>query len=158
MQITSFASTKERDTMRSHHHICSILLLAASLTSASCIDPDEDSEGPCGIAGCPSPGLGVESSLNLPATQLGAMRAEPLALKSVGREDLHISEIVLEGDGAFTIELPTLPMTLEPGEEAALTIRYAPTEGSRHNAKLMIQSDTPGDLPRTVALTGSVAP
>ncbi len=85
-------------------------------------------------------------------------RTLPLQLFNVGTADLHISAINRkDGSSDFTIDpAPAFPMTIAPGAETDVTLKYHPTGNGDAKATFQIVSDDPHS-PRSVVVTGTGA-
>ena len=75
------------------------------------------------------PRLFVASNFAFGAVPLGANRDLTTAIVNIGDSPLVITGLTeASGNAAFSaVALPTLPLTIAPGDSAAITLRFAPT-------------------------------
>ncbi len=85
-------------------------------------------------------------------------RTIPLQLFNVGTADLQISSINrTDGSSDFTIDpAPAFPITIAPGAESDVTLKYHPTGNGDVNATFQIASNDPHS-PRSLMVTGTGA-
>ena len=95
--------------------------------------------------------------LDLGWTSLNTPVEGSFTLRNDGQADLTISQTFMMADDFTLFEQPELPITLAPGEESFLSVRYLPVEYGEHSASVWIESDTPGGTTQAVAL-GACAP
>ena len=84
-----------------------------------------------------------------------------LSVINIGNTTLAISDIQLSGPNAnfFSIVLPQLPASVNPGDSLELPISYTPGDNANHSAALEFQTNIPGAPAATVPLSGDgVAP
>ncbi|MFY1829945.1 choice-of-anchor D domain-containing protein [Myxococcus fulvus] len=108
------------------------------------------------------PTLGLNPpSLELAST-VGATSAPfPVTVKNQGGARLDVSAVWLESrsspEAASHFEVtPVSPVSLEPGDEHTLFVRFKPTREGSHEARLRVTSNHQGTAP-TVLLTGQAA-
>ncbi|MDP8238541.1 MAG: choice-of-anchor D domain-containing protein [Candidatus Hatepunaea meridiana] len=76
----------------------------------------------------------------------------PLTITNIGNEDLTVSDISIEGD-CFTVDFED-EFTLEPDEEAEITVTFAPEERGEFEGTMTITSDDEENEEVEVALLG----
>jgi hypothetical protein len=90
-------------------------------------------------------------------TSFGAASADRslvVQVFNVGTDDLTISDIKPLGSSDFSLDpAPALPLTITPGAESDLTIKYHPTSNGDANATFQIVSNDTGS-PYTYAVSG----
>jgi hypothetical protein len=104
----------------------------------------------------PSPKLVLSSStLNFGSAQLGSKATQTLTITSSGTASLAINQIAITGT-QFTDGNPSLPVTLQPGQQMVLTLAFDPAAAGVDSETLTITSNaTPTNL--SVALSGTGA-
>lgn len=76
-------------------------------------------------------------------------------ISNAGGGALTVSSISLTGDAFFTLQnLPTLPATINFGQELEFTLRYNPTAAGAHTATITVV-DNMTRLPHTVLITAN---
>lgn len=75
----------------------------------------------------------------VPWTEVGSVRPDELAIVSSGEVPVTIETILVGGEG-FTIDQPTLPVTLDPGESLPINIYFSPLEERLHEGELWVGS------------------
>jgi hypothetical protein len=102
----------------------------------------------------PAPKLVLSATtLNFGSTQLGSTTTQPLTITSSGTAPLTISRLAITGT-QFTDGTPSLPITLQPGQQMALTLDFDPATAGADAETLTITSNaTPANV--SVALSGS---
>ena len=88
--------------------------------------------------------------VNTPATQ-------QLILSSMGSAAVTISAAALTGTG-FTISGQSFPITLNPGDTAALNVQFDPAAAGVATGQLMLTSNSVTGSTTTVSLSGTVVP
>ncbi|MEC7984343.1 MAG: choice-of-anchor D domain-containing protein [Myxococcota bacterium] len=95
--------------------------------------------------------------LDMGWVSLGSSHEDGFTLRNGGEADLTISQTLLVGTEFELFDTPSLPVTLAPGEETWLDVRYTPPDFGEHTGSLWVESDTPsGNSQATVF--GSCAP
>jgi hypothetical protein len=101
------------------------------------------------------PRLEVVSNLAFGVVTLGSSATLPFSLFNVGSADVHVSSITrTAGSTAFTIVSPTPPLTIPPGGQVDVTVRYAPTTAGIQTATFTVTSDDPVQPTRSVPASG----
>ncbi|MGB6689743.1 MAG: choice-of-anchor D domain-containing protein [Terracidiphilus sp.] len=77
-----------------------------------------------------------------------------VALNSTGTEPITISAASVTGAG-FTVSGATVPLTLNPGQTATLSVRFSPTATGTATGQLTIASNSTSGSPAVVGLSGS---
>jgi hypothetical protein len=88
--------------------------------------------------------------VNTPATQT-------VTLSSTGTAALTISGATVTGSG-FILASGTFPMTLNPGQTAALSVQYDPSAEGAATGQLTLTSNSSGNSSTVVALSGTGEP
>jgi hypothetical protein len=144
-----------------------LLLLACSVEpgateEATIPDPSDTSpvtnEGDTGTTvPVTAPELSVSPDpLDFGTVYVGCGSVQTLKLLSVGDEPLVIEEIVLDGDGAWTLAMPEgLPRTLSPGESLGFDVTALFEAERDGTATLRVTSNDPrGELTATLLAEG----
>lgn len=77
-------------------------------------------------------------------TFIGCQDDTTLQLSNVGNEDLVIDAIDYAGDSSLgLVDLPNLPLTLEPGAATTVTVDFQPVEEVAYEALLTVSSNDP---------------
>jgi hypothetical protein len=93
------------------------------------------------------------TSINFGQTQIGSKVSRTLTLTSTGNAPLNINTITISG-AAFSLGTLSLPATLQPNQQLAVTVTFDPTtEGSDAGTLTVASNDASG--PATVSLGGS---
>ena len=89
----------------------------------------------------------------------GEERVAKFFVSNAGNAPLRIVEmaIVRDEDGAFRPDFPTMPATLEPGAERAVSVGFRPPGAGDFSGEIRISHDA-ADEPATVSLRGSGTP
>ena len=76
----------------------------------------------------------------VPWTEVGSVRPDELAIVSSGEVPVTVETILVGGEG-FSIDLPTLPVTLGPGDSLPINIYFAPWKSvcTRENCGLEVR-------------------
>ena len=106
-------------------------------------------------------GVGTSADLNLSSValdfgtvDLATARVLELGVSNSGNATLLITGLGLSGD-SFRMD-SVAPLSIEPGEEKNITLRFFPLEAGDHSGVLTIETDVPGRLASTqVALSGA---
>lgn len=86
---------------------------------------------------------------------VGCAEELSLTLSSVGEVPVSLEAVELEGDSAFSLELAEeLPLSLDPLDSVAATVRFAPTDQGAVNTSLAVSADVE-DLRVELGGTGS---
>lgn len=94
-------------------------------------------------------------TLDFGETDIGCADERVLTLSNTGAETLTVGGLDWSGDAALQIlGSPTLPLALEPGNRATVTVRHAPTEVTKSQGSLLATSDDPAG-PITATQTGT---
>ncbi len=88
--------------------------------------------------GTTAPGVGVERSVEI---------------SNSGVADLHLSEMLVEGDGAFTLFPPTVTV-IKPQQSLSLTLTFRPSAPGNFAARLLVRSDAQNTPELAVSLSG----
>lgn len=89
-------------------------------------------------------------------TQQVALTSSPrlVTITNVGNSALNISNIIADGDFAYTTTCGTPPATLAAGKKCSISVTFTPTGTEDRSGKLYIYSDADGS-PHSVTLGGS---
>jgi len=68
-------------------------------------------------------------TLDLGAVAAGSVGEGPLTVANRGDAPLSLQAVDVDGDAAFAVDAPPLPLTLAPGEAVVVVVRWAPTQG-----------------------------
>jgi hypothetical protein len=97
------------------------------------------------------------TTLNFGSTQLGSKTTQPLTITSSGTAALTISQLAITGT-QFTDGNPSLPITLQPGQQMALTLDFDPATAGADAETLTITSNaTPANVSVSLGGTGTTA-
>ena len=93
------------------------------------------------------------TSISFGQVAVGSKSSQPLTLTSDGNAPLVISAITISGS-QFSGDVPSLPVTLQPGEQLKLTLTYEPTaDGPASGTVAITSNDSSG--PATISLGGT---
>jgi hypothetical protein len=106
----------------------------------------------------PAPKLVLSATtLNFGSTQLGSKTTQALTITSGGTAPLTISRAAITGT-QFTDGNPSLPITLQPGQQMALTLDFDPATAGADAETLTITSNaTPANVSVSLGGTGTTA-
>ncbi|HXJ94063.1 MAG TPA: choice-of-anchor D domain-containing protein [Terriglobia bacterium] len=94
------------------------------------------------------------SSLNFGDVAVSAKNAQTMTLTNTGTGSVTVSQVTVAGIGFTTTGL-TLPATLAPGQSAALTVDFAPTQTGPATGAISVVSNASGSpLVISLAATG----
>lgn len=96
-------------------------------------------------------------SLAFGNTAVNTAATQSLTLSSTGTGPLTISSATVSGSG-FTISGVTFPTTLNPGQSAALTVRFDPSIAGAAAGTITISSNSPAAPSTAISLTGAGIP
>lgn len=82
--------------------------------------------------------------------------AQTVTLRNAGGAALELHTLALGGPdaGAFTLSVPTLPLTLEPGGSTESTVSFVPGASGTFHANLRVASSDPANGDTEIALYG----
>lgn len=104
-----------------------------------------------------SPALQVSATaLQFGSVPIGGDAQQSLTLTSSGTGPLQINALNANG-GAFSAQMPSLPMTLQPGQSLTLPVKFGPKTSGAETGQLVISSNAAATPSVTVALTGNGA-
>jgi Abnormal spindle-like microcephaly-assoc'd, ASPM-SPD-2-Hydin len=104
-----------------------------------------------------SPALKVSATtLQFGSVPIGGDAQQSLTLTSSGTGPLEINALNANG-GAFSAQMPSLPLTLQPGQTLTLPVKFGPKTSGAETGQLIIASDAVETPSVTVALMGSGA-
>ena len=104
----------------------------------------------------PAPVLSVSSSaLQFGIVNVGATASQQLVLNNTGNAPLIITDLASSG-APFTIQRPTLPLTLQPNQQISVSVTYAPTTTVGDAGAFTISSNA-GSGTNIVSLAGKGA-
>jgi len=88
----------------------------------------------------PNPMFGVApQSKNFGTVLMNNTASQTFTVFNSGGAPLTVNSIVLSGSPMFNLQnLPTLPVVLNPGQNATFVVRYQPTEAGNHTATITI--------------------
>jgi hypothetical protein len=104
----------------------------------------------------PAPAIDVAASVQFGPVRAGTQAQQALTIGNPGTAPLTITSITSSDPQAFPLTLPALPLTVQPGGQTPLTVRFAPTSETNYSARLAITSNAPAS-PARVDLSGSGA-
>jgi hypothetical protein len=94
-------------------------------------------------------------SMTFASTALGSSSTQALTLTNSGTASLAVSAATLTGAG-FTGS-GTVPLSLTPGQQATLQVKFAPTTAGTVSGKISLTSNSASSATSTVTLTGTGA-
>ncbi len=102
------------------------------------------------------PTIAAPAELKFGDVQVGDTKMLSAEIRNVGNEPLEITDMTLyDDDQVFTItNLPSFPLTLQPGEQITLEITFAPKQSMEYIAMLVITSNDPNNNPYSIVLNG----
>jgi len=100
------------------------------------------------IAATPEP-------VNFGDVPVGSSADQVVTVKNDGDADLNIGQVTAPGSLFSIIEDNVSNQTLAPGQEATLTVRFAPLAAGPYNDSFNIPSNDPDENPVTVNLSGN---
>lgn len=122
-----------------------VLSIAASLWACQCGGPNLSNARPAIEArpasldfGTTAPGVGVDRSVEL---------------SNVGVADLRISEVLIEGESAFTL-FPQAVTVIKPQASVTLMLTFRPAAPGNFAARLLVRSDAQNTAELAVSLSG----
>jgi parallel beta-helix repeat protein/predicted outer membrane repeat protein len=86
---------------------------------------------------------------------VGTHRSKEFLVFNTGEGILEVTEIGLEGDEVFFIDLGATPFALEPGGMAEIVVRFSPQSEGARSATLILVNNTPESNPLEIPLEGS---
>jgi Abnormal spindle-like microcephaly-assoc'd, ASPM-SPD-2-Hydin len=102
-----------------------------------------------------SPALQVSATtLQFGSVPIGGNAQQSLTLTSSGNAPLEISALNTAGD-SFSAQMPSLPLTLQPGQTFTLPVKFDPKSSGAETGQLVIASNAAAAPSVTVALMGS---
>jgi hypothetical protein len=102
-----------------------------------------------------SPALQVSATaLQFGSVPIGGDAQQSLTLTSSGTAPLEISALNASG-GDFSAQMPSLPLTLQPGQILTLPVKFGPKTSGAETGQLVISSNAAAAPSVTVALTGN---
>jgi hypothetical protein len=96
------------------------------------------------------------SSIAFGTLATGSSATKTLTLTSSGTAPLNVSSIAISG-GAYSVTGASLPLTLNPNQQIALQVKFAPTAAGTSVGQVTIQSDATSTPTATVSLNGAGA-
>lgn len=102
------------------------------------------------------PTISAPAEVNFGVVPVGQTKVETFTVGNAGDEPLEITEMQLYDDAQVyqILNLPALPLTLQPGESIELQVEFAPTSADEFIAMLLIISNDPNNNPYSVVLNG----
>ena len=97
----------------------------------------------------------VPSSVGFGSVTVGVANTQTVTLSNSGNSNLVVSNDTLSGSG-FTVSSIALPLTVTPGNSAALTVGFDPTSTVAYSGSLSVASNAPGS-PLSIPLSGTGA-
>jgi Abnormal spindle-like microcephaly-assoc'd, ASPM-SPD-2-Hydin len=102
-----------------------------------------------------SPALQVSATaLQFGSVPIGGDAQQSLTLTSTGTAPLDISALNTKG-GDFSAQMPSLPVTLQPGQSLALPVKFGPKTSGAKTGQITISSNAAAAPSVAVALTGN---
>jgi predicted phage tail protein len=102
-----------------------------------------------------TPTLTVSStSLSFGKVNVGSSGSQSVTLTSTGTAALQVYSATLTGS-TFALTVPTLPVTLQPGQLLVLQVAFQPTSSGASTGTLNISSNSSGSTTATVDLSGT---
>ncbi len=74
---------------------------------------------------------------------MGCAQERTIALRSVGGAALELDALAVTGTGFELVEVPSLPLSLEPGEESEVVVSLAPVSEIDHQGELWLATNEP---------------
>lgn len=102
-----------------------------------------------------------KNELDFGSVVVGENKTMEVAISNEGDEDLIISNIYdwLDTDDVYTIvNLPSFPLTIDPGEEYVLKVKYAPKAPKTYSAGIDIESNDEDESTLSISLEGQAEP
>jgi hypothetical protein len=101
------------------------------------------------------PQIIVTENINYQPTEAGTS-SEPqiVTIRSVGTENLTVSEITDPGSPFSLSNVPTLPVVIPPGGSETFEVTFSPTSVGVFNSTITVTSDDPSDPTKEVSLSG----
>lgn len=101
------------------------------------------------------PALSVNaSSVAFGSVVVNTPASQTVTLTSSGTAAVTVNSVVVTGSG-FSVSSISLPMTLKPGQTAALTVTFDPTTTGSMTGKLTISSNSSTNATLAIPLTGT---
>ncbi len=72
-----------------------------------------------------------------------------VTIENVGREDLLVTSVEMDGNDEWALETPVVDVTIAPGATTEAVARYQPDDPEPDDAELLIQSNAP-ELPKAI--------
>lgn len=84
-----------------------------------------------------------DSALDFDNAWVDTARRKTITISNTGDYELTINSIVLNGNGenAFSMEIPSLPIKLQPGNSKDISVTFKPRKIASYNSTLVINSD-----------------
>jgi Abnormal spindle-like microcephaly-assoc'd, ASPM-SPD-2-Hydin len=102
-----------------------------------------------------TPGLNVSSSsLNFGSVAVGSVATQPLTLSSSGTDSVTVDSATVAGAG-FSVSGASFPLTLSPGQTAALNVNFDPTIPGSAAGQLTLASNSANGGSMAVSLSGT---
>ena len=102
-----------------------------------------------------APGLNVSStSLLFGSVAVNSVATQPLTLSSSGTESVTVDSATVTGAG-FSVSGASFPLTLAPGQTAALSVNFDPTVPGPATGQLTLASDSQSSGSMVVTLSGT---
>ncbi|MEO6727204.1 MAG: choice-of-anchor D domain-containing protein [Blastocatellia bacterium] len=101
----------------------------------------------------PVPRIGVPTSLNFGSSAVGVTQPQTLTISNTGSAPLNITSIT-SSNAQFTLLPVTFPLTIAPGAQTQITVRFTPASAGAQTGTLTIASNDPATPSATVALSG----
>lgn len=108
-----------------------------------------------GTGTTPQPALGISpTSVSFGSVPVGTTASQSVTLSNTGSAALTISGV--SASAGFSASGLTFPTTLNPGQNATLTVSFTPTAAGNDSGTLSVSSNAPGS-PATIVLSGTGA-
>jgi hypothetical protein len=87
------------------------------------------------------------------SVDVNAEATQAITLSSTGSSPVTVSAVSLNGS-AFTVSMPSLPVSLSPGQSIVIYLNYLPTIAGSANGKLIVKSTSSTGSDTIVKLSG----
>jgi uncharacterized protein (TIGR03437 family) len=104
-----------------------------------------------------APSIDAPSTLSFDYVNLGVTGEKALTVRNKGDAPLNITSLTANSP-QFTIAPVTLPLTIAPGAQSSITLRFAPSGLGAQNATLAIASNDPARPSINISLSGVGGP
>lgn len=97
----------------------------------------------------------IPSTVSFGTVDLGTSSLRNVLIENNGNEPLNISAMDLNAGPEIIVDVaPSTPVTLNPGDSIAVTLRYSPTDTGMDTATLVVTSNDRDEMSLTIPLNG----